>query len=141
MLFCSPVRLAGAALLLSRRSWAGDPCNGAAEFCQLPLNRYTFWGTHNSGAFDLITPPEYSGRDWITGCFYENHFDSFVDQLNRGVRYLSVDLCDKDGEPGVFYNCHVQNGLQDDTTAFGDKWEDSINSIKDWLGKNRREVV
>ena len=110
-------------------------CNGISSFCELPFTRFTFPGTHNSGAFSLdipdILPDDVPGVDVNEAlrCMFENHDMNFLEQLNFGIRSFNLDLCHHAETPDVLYNCHG-SGAQ---TAWGDEFTKDLDAIHTWL--------
>lgn len=113
-------------------------CNGAEQFCELPLANFTFPGTHNAGAYGLTVPSTFPS---VSLCYWLNHSRDPVGQLALGARFLSLDMCDKDSEPGVAYNCHAQKTMNDNYTAFGGKMVDTLKGIKSWMKSNPEEII
>eukprot|EP00930_Biecheleria_cincta_P020483 TRINITY_DN15406_c1_g4_i1.p1 TRINITY_DN15406_c1_g4~~TRINITY_DN15406_c1_g4_i1.p1 ORF type:complete len:627 (-),score=85.71 TRINITY_DN15406_c1_g4_i1:310-2190(-) len=122
---------------------AADKCNGAEEFCELQLQDMTFAGTHNTGSYGLSVPEFYSygaAGNFIVKCWFENHDNTIMQQLNNGIRYLSVDICDKDTEPGA-HLCHAQAGRDDTKSAMGVSLNAFLSDVRQWLLGNPSEVV
>lgn len=136
-------------------------CNGAEEFCDLPLDHFTFPETHNSGAFNLNPPASFTDKvtTWglrglvngvlesglVPGCLYDNHWKNYQQQLeDTGIRMFNVDICCKDGTDGgqnggrALYNCH---GPDKEMTGYGESAAASLLSIYQWMKMNPHEVV
>ena len=68
-------------------------------------------------------------------CVYENHDKNFREQLDFGIRAFNLDLCSKEAEPGVLFNCH---GVP---PAYGKPFTNSLETFTDWLRTNTDKVV
>mmetsp|Transcript_7344 Transcript_7344/g.16222 ORF Transcript_7344/g.16222 Transcript_7344/m.16222 type:complete len:570 (+) Transcript_7344:224-1933(+) len=124
-----------------RSASAASVCNGG-NFCDLPLMRYTFPGTHNSGSHDPLDGPSDAGGAIVQKaalCYYRNHLKDYKEQLDSGIRFFNIDLCDQDGEAG-YYNCHAPE-LNDGMTAFGSEFAESLDVIKAWALDHRSDVI
>ncbi|CAE7218801.1 unnamed protein product [Symbiodinium sp. CCMP2592] len=126
---------------LSASFGTASACNGNSGFCDLPLTQVTFAATHNAGAFSLDIPdlidanvPGVDVNDALK-CVYENHDKNFREQLDFGIRAFNLDLCSKETEPGVLFNCH---GVP---PAYGKPFTNSLETFTGWLRTNSEEVV
>ena len=120
-------------------------CNGNGDFCNLPFAKYTFAGSHNANAYDLVIPeliqediPLVDVNEILRG-YYENHDLDLTEQLSFGIRAFMVDLCDHADTPGAgpFLNCHGPTGQ----AAFRGKFEDDLDKVAEWLSLHPRELI
>lgn len=120
-------------------------CNGNGDFCNLPFTKYTFAGSHNANAYDLVIPeliqediPLVDVNEILRG-YYENHDLDLTEQLSFGIRAFMVDLCDQADTPGAgpFLNCHGPTGQ----AAFRGKFEDDLDKVAEWLSLHPRELI
>jgi len=111
-------------------------CNGAIEYCDLPLSKFTFPGAHNSGSSGLSMP---LGLNNLS-CVYANQDLTVSAQLSAGIRYFDTDICVEASAPSLLYNC---NGLSSNQmlVAYGKTISSSLRSIKAFLLLDRNEVV
>ncbi|KAI9597245.1 PLC-like phosphodiesterase [Syncephalis fuscata] len=108
-------------------------CNGSADYCDLPFNRYTFPGTHNSAAYDLHVGCPMTGKcegmsKSFASCFWENQPRYFLrEQLNDGIRLFDIDTCVASNNEVL--TCHGEKG----TRALGTTLDEHLQHVKQFL--------
>ena len=112
-------------------------CNGVEGACELRLEHVTLPGAHNAGAgFDGVLMYHNPWMEALS-CFYRNQGASVYDLLNRGVRYLDIDLCyeERDGYDKGVWACHGD--------AYGGPMTMFLEQVDEWLSEddNRNDVV
>ncbi|KAJ3087829.1 hypothetical protein HK102_010188, partial [Quaeritorhiza haematococci] len=126
---------------------SGRLCNGLRETCLLRVDEVAFPSTHNSAARYLSPTYWKNGMEWIPffglgvvslyDCAFNCQKWYLVEQLNRGIRMLDIDLMDIDGT--------IKTGHASEASAAADgiaeNWEDAFNSIIVWAFQHPTELV
>lgn len=105
--------------LLGIASTVNAACNGNAALCGLPYSEVIMAGSHDS-AFVGVLPTE-------------NQFVSITDQLNLGIRFLTVQTHNKSG---TIEMCHT-SCLELDAGPL----TDYLTEVLNWMDSNTNEVV
>ncbi|KAK2636024.1 hypothetical protein Ddye_030816 [Dipteronia dyeriana] len=98
----------------------------------LPFNKYAFLTTHNSFAID--GEPSHTGIPRLT---LPNQEDNVTQQLNNGVRALTLDVYDFKDD---IWLCHSFDRKCFDFTAF-EPARDTFKEIQEFLSANPSEIV
>ncbi|KAF8010151.1 hypothetical protein BT93_J0948 [Corymbia citriodora subsp. variegata] len=98
----------------------------------LPFNKYAFLTTHNAYAID--GEPRHRPVPRVT---VSNQEDTVTQQLNNGVRGLTLDTYDFEGDVWL---CHSFEGQCNDFTAF-EPAIDTLKEIEAFLSANPAEIV
>ncbi|KAK4842708.1 hypothetical protein QYF36_026440 [Acer negundo] len=98
----------------------------------LPFNNYAFLTTHNSFAID--GEPSHTGIPRLT---FSNQEDNVTQQLNNGVRALTLDIYDFKDD---IWLCHSFDRKCFDFTAF-EPARDTFKEIQEFLSAKPSEIV
>lgn len=136
-------------------------CNGHSYLCSKTLSEIYIPGTHNSGSYRLrllnsggtfgigtvLGDPDntnsicqsqtglantWSLYETIARASSTNQNRSIIQQLNDGIRFLDIDVCEYPGLPGNVFTCHC---------IWGRRLERILNSVRKWLLVNKNEVL
>lgn len=129
------IHLLASALLSLVDVGRGQSCNGDTDYCGMPLDVYVWPGTHNSGSSQAVCPVDENVAVTFGRCLYDNHVRNFQQQLDAGIRLLSVDMCVKSG---TLINCHRNTQVGD---TEGEAIGTSLATVRAWLESNPEDVV
>lgn len=126
-------------------------CNGNTDFCTLKFDQFSFAGSHSAGAGSAgITSG--CGGNILNPCIYSNHNMSITEQLEIGIRYLSLEVCmlPDDCNAGAYDTLDSSRlvsckGDAEDTAypelGYGGSLVEILLQVDEWMSSNPNEVI
>jgi len=111
--------------LRSNKQQGLQRCNGRFDLCNLRFDQVTLLGSHNAGSY---------GYGRLSKCFYGNHNINEIEQLGRGIRFLDIDVCLRNG---VVRTCHGRGKI----AKIKRPLEDALKDVSSWVLANPSEVI
>eukprot|EP00746_Dinoflagellata_sp_MGD_P002152 gnl/MRDRNA2_/MRDRNA2_104146_c0_seq1.p1 gnl/MRDRNA2_/MRDRNA2_104146_c0~~gnl/MRDRNA2_/MRDRNA2_104146_c0_seq1.p1 ORF type:complete len:449 (+),score=73.25 gnl/MRDRNA2_/MRDRNA2_104146_c0_seq1:88-1434(+) len=102
----------------------GTLCNHRLDLCNLRFDQVTLLGSHNAGSY---------GYSALTKCVYANHNVNEIGQLDRGARFLDMDVCLRDD---VVRTCHGKGAIARVMRPL----EEALHDVQQWALAHPNEV-
>ena len=131
--------------------YAALPCNGHPSYCYLRVDQFTFPGSHSAGSGFNGDLTACNSAEQVSQCVFRNQNLSIYNQLNIGIRYLSIDVCilppncdDVYGDLSRSRLLSCQGSSTDEAFGgfkYGGRVMDILTQVEDWMRNNTREVI
>ena len=127
--------------------YLGQSCNGSPDFCRLKFNYITLAGSNAAGAGFNGSVQNCDGN--ANDCIFRNQDMTIEEQLSRGVRYLSLDICILPSGCNVvsvtdssrLVSCQGGDDVQRNGFRYGGTLAEILRQTDNWLRNNENEVI